>query len=125
MTAMMWKALIHSYIVYIFAGIRTVASNRSRQAAHARNQSFHMCDRRLRQHAMTEIENERPSGKGLESGIDGAIKRCAADEEGQWIEIALNRPPALNLVAREARLNHPIKTHRIDGNGRDITRELC
>ena len=61
-----------------------------------------MRKRRFRHHAVAEIENKRTSREGVEDRIDRPIQRRAAGQERQRIEIALNRPHGLHVLAREA-----------------------
>ena len=83
-----------------------------------------MRNRRLRQHAVAEIENKGASRESLQNGIDGTVERRTPDQQHQRIEIALNRPFFLNPIAREAKLDHPVEPNRIDGNCRNIRRQL-
>src|ERR1700733_11375143 len=107
MTAMMWTALIHSYM-----------------AADPCDQALHMGNRRVRQDAVAEIENERLSSERFSDGVDRAIKRRSASEQHQRIEIALNSPQRLNVVARKIQFGHPIEPHRIDRHGTEIALQL-
>src|SRR5215472_15532665 len=108
MTAMTWNALIHSYMQRLLSEAR---------ATHARNELFDMCHRRVRQHAMTEIEDKRSSFEIFQYAIDRISERVATDQKRDWIEIALNRFAALHLVARKSEINGPVEPHCID---RDI-----
>ena len=69
---------------------------------------------------MTEIENKWPGCECLQYRIDRSIECCASDQQRQRIEIALNRPQLLNLLARKSKLDHPVEPNCIDGNGCDI-----
>src|SRR5580693_5601901 len=100
MTAMMWNALIHSYMV-----------------ANPRDQTFHMSDGRVRQDAVAKIENKRVSPERLEDGVDRIIERRSAGEQHQRIEIALNGTQRLNVVPREMQFRHPVETHGVDRHG--------
>ena len=46
------------------------------------------------------------------------------DQERQRIKITLNRPPRLNMIAREHKLNGPIDSDRINCNTIKVTSEL-
>ena len=83
-----------------------------------------MRNRRLRQYAMTEIENKRSGRKCRQNPIDRAVERFPSREERQGIEIALNRSELLDLFARKLRLNHPIEPNGIHRNSFDIGQEL-
>src|SRR5712672_1306286 len=100
MMAMTWNALSHSYI--------------SSRSAHAREHLLHMRDRRLRQDAVAEIEDERPIRKRSKNLVDGPVERAAARHQRQGIEISLHRHADLDLIARECKIGRPIKTHGID-----------
>src|SRR5579872_3770340 len=84
-----------------------------------------MRDRRLRQNAVAEIEDERAVRQRFEDRVDRAIKRRATDHERERVEIALHRAHPLNMIARKAELDHPIEPDRIDGDGFEITPELA
>src|SRR5580704_14980947 len=103
MTAMMWNALIHSYIV-----------------AYPRDQTFHMRDGRVRQDAVAKVEDERVTSERFEDDIDRMIERRSAGEQHQRIEIALNGPQRLNVVTRKIQFRHPIEPHRVNGHGIQI-----
>src|ERR1700733_5626814 len=100
MTAMMWNALIHSYM-----------------AANPGDQALHMGNRCVRQDAVAEVKNKRLSSERFLDGIGRTIERRSAGEQHQRIEIALNSPQRLNIVAREIQFGHPIEPHRIDRYG--------
>ena len=84
--------------------------------AHPCDHPFHMGDRRLRQDAVAEIEDERSVAESRQDRIDLAIERSAAREQCQRIEIALHRPAALDLVAGKAAIDHPVEPDRVDSN---------
>src|ERR1700686_3651952 len=107
MTAMMWNALIHSYIV-----------------AYPRDQTFHMRDGRVRQDAVAKVEDERVTSERFEDDIDRMIERRSAGEQHQRIVIALNGPQRLNLIARKTQLYHPIEPHRVDWHSFEVARQL-
>ena len=73
-----------------------------------------MRDRRLRQDAVAEIEDERPAGERLQYRIDGAVERLAAGQQRQRIEIALHRPAALDAARARIKIDHPVEADRID-----------
>jgi hypothetical protein len=95
-----------------------------RALAHALDQPLDMGDRRFRQDAVAEIENERSSRQCLEDRIDRAVERHTSGEKRQRIEIALDRPARLNLIAREAELHRPIEPDRIDCHRFEILRKF-
>src|SRR5580692_7912297 len=107
MTAMMWNALIHSYMV-----------------ANPRNQTFHMGDGRVRQDAVAKVENKRVSPERFEDGVDRMIERCPAGKQHQRIEIALNGAQRLNVVAGELQFRHPVEPHSVDRHGIQIALQL-
>src|SRR5579862_4094936 len=107
MTAMMWNALIHSYM-----------------AADPRDQTFHVRDRCVRQDAVAEVEDERVSSERFKDGVDRTIERRAAGEQDYRIEIALNCAQRLNVIAGKIQLHHPIETHRVDRHGIQIALQL-
>src|SRR5262245_14067355 len=84
--------------------------------AHARNHLLHMCNGRLRQDAMSKIEDERPAGKGFKYRIDHAIEWSAASEQHHRIEIPLHRHTGMDLIPNENGIDRPIKADRIHGN---------
>ena len=57
-----------------------------------------MCDRRFRQNAVAEIEDERTAAKVRHDIINLVIERRAAGKERQWIDITLNRHPRLQRI---------------------------
>jgi hypothetical protein len=86
--------------------------------AYARKHLLHMCDRRLRQDAVSEIEDEGPLGKYLEYVVDRAIERSAADEQRQRIKVSLHRHAPLDLITGKNRINRPIEADRLrNGTG--------
>src|ERR1700730_8910790 len=107
MTAMMWNALIHSYMV-----------------ANPRDQAFHMGDGGVREDAVAKVENKRVSPERFEDSIDRMIERRSAGEQHQRIEITLNGTQRLNLIARKTQLYHPIEPHRVDWHSFEIARQL-
>src|ERR1700720_3913943 len=107
MTAMMWNALIQSYMV-----------------ANPRDQAVHMGDGRVRQDAVAKVENKRVSPERFEDGVNPTIERRSAGEQHQRIEIALNGTQRLNLIARKTQLYHPIEPHRVDWHSFEIARQL-
>ena len=87
--------------------------------------SLDILDRRVGQNAVAEIEDEGLRRKGVEHVVDCAIECGTASQQDQRIEIALHRPPALNLLARERPVDHPIEPDRIDLDLVDIARQRC
>src|SRR6266566_6356840 len=83
---------------------------------HARKHLLHMCDRRLRQDAVSEIEDEGPLGKRLQYVIDRAVERAAAGEQHQRVEVSLHRHATLDLVTRKSEIDRPIEADGIDRN---------
>src|ERR1700728_4353627 len=73
---------------------------------------------------MAEIENKRTGREGLKNCIDRPVERRSTGQKRQRIEITLNRPHALHLLAREAELDHPIETDSVDRNTLDIRDKL-
>src|SRR5271155_1123322 len=118
MTAMMWKPLIHRSIIAFALGC--LRARLKSGAVDAGDEPLHVPDRRLRQHTMTEIENKRSVCERRQNFIDRAIKRGASGQQRRWIEITLNRPPLLDLLAGKGKFNHPIEPNRIDGYSRYI-----
>src|SRR6266702_3669015 len=76
MIAMTWKAFNHTYMRRSDAHSGVILC-----PAYACKHPLHMCDRRLRQDAVSEIEDEGPLGKRLEDVVHRAIERSAADEQ--------------------------------------------
>src|SRR5450756_838602 len=97
MTAMMWKAFSQRYMAAWLA------------PAHALEHLLDMRDRRRRQNAMAEIENERAAGQHRHHVIDFALECGAAGEQRQRIDIALHHDPRLQHVARDLALECPIE----------------
>src|SRR5215475_11330934 len=79
-----------------------------------------MRDRRVWQDAVTKIEDKRTVRESGENGVDCTIKRRAACHQNLRIEIALDRPPALNVLARIDVLDHPVEPDRVDRDFIDI-----
>ena len=67
-----------------------------------------MCDRRFRQNAVAEIEDERTAAKVRHDIINLVIERRAAGKERQWIDITLNRHPRLQRIASNRPLEGPV-----------------
>src|SRR5580700_6405466 len=103
MTAMMWSALIHSYMV-----------------ANPCDQALHMTDGGVRQDAVAKVENERVSPERFENGVGRTIERRTAGEQRQRIEIALNGAQRLDVVARKIQFHHPVEPHGINRHGSQI-----
>jgi len=83
-----------------------------------------MSDRRVGQHTMTEIENERSIGQSRQDHVNRPVQRFTADEKRQWVEIALNGAARLNIAAREVEANGPVQSHGIDGHFFKITTQI-
>ncbi len=79
-----------------------------------------MGNRRVRQDAVAEIEDERPRRERLEDGIDRTIQRRASDQQRKRIEITLDWPSGLNTIAGELKIDRPVQTHRIDRDRLEI-----
>jgi hypothetical protein len=73
-----------------------------------------MLNRRFWNNAMAKIENEGTARKSRKHSINLAIERGATSNEREWIEIALHGYAALDAIARECAINHPIKAHSIE-----------
>src|SRR4051812_772178 len=108
MTAMMWNALTHPYIG---------------SAPHASQHLLDMGDRRLRQDAVAEIEDERSIRECLHHRIDSTVERAAAREQCERIEIALHRHQVLHAVARKAAFDPPVEADGIDSGFGHVARE--
>ena len=72
-----------------------------------------MSDRRLRQNAVTEIENMRSTSKRLAHRINRTIERIATGKQRQRIEIALHGAEFLHL-ARKNPVDAPIEPNTVD-----------
>src|SRR6266852_5367394 len=72
MIAMTWKAFNHTYMRRSDAHSGVILC-----PAYACKHPLHMCDRRLRQDAVSEIEDEGPLGKCLEYVVHRAMERSA------------------------------------------------
>src|ERR1700730_14959272 len=82
-----------------------------------------MRNRRLRQDAVSKIEDERPSGKLLENLVYAAIERIAPRQQHQRIEIALYHNTRRNMLARKFEIHCPIETNRVDCNIIDVAKD--
>src|ERR1700693_1860968 len=87
-TAMMWKAFSHAYMVA------------SSPAAHALEHVLDMSNRRVGQDAMAEIEDEWAARQRGPHVVDFAVERRAAGAQRQRIDIALHRHARLQQLAR-------------------------
>ncbi len=105
---MMWKAFSQRYMVA------------SSPAAHALEHLLDMRDRRLRQDAVAEIEDEWAARQRRQDVVDVAVERRAAGEQRQRIEIALHRHARLELLARERAVDRPVEADRVDAGSLDI-----
>src|SRR5256884_8269885 len=104
MIAMTWKAFNHTYMRRSDAHSGVIL-----WPAYACKHPLHMCDRRLRQDAVSEIEDEGALGKCLEVVFHRAIERSAADEQHQRVEASLHRHAPIDLITRINRSNRPIE----------------
>src|SRR6266478_4652325 len=118
MIAMTWKAFNHTYMRRSDAHSGVILC-----PAYACKHPLHMCDRRLRQDAVSEIEDEGPLGKCLEYVVHRAIERSAADEQRQRVEVSLHRHAPLDLITRKNGINRPIEADRIDRDVFDVAQE--
>src|SRR5215467_15954499 len=118
MIAMTWKAFNHTYMRRPDAHSDVILC-----PAYACKHLLHMCDRRLRQDAVSEIEDEGPLGKHLEYVVHRTIERSAADEQRQRVEISLHRHAPLDLITRKNGIDRPIETDRIDRDVFDVAQE--
>ena len=91
--------------------------------AYACKHLLHMCDRRLRQDAVSEIEDEGPLGKYFEYVVHRAIERSAADKQRQRIEVSLHRHAPLDLITGKNAINRPIEADRIDRDVFNVAHE--
>src|SRR5262252_5230736 len=118
MIAMTWKTFNHTYMRRSDAHSDVILC-----PAYACKHLLHMCDRRLRQDAVSEIEDEGPLGKYLEYVVHRAVERSAADEQRQWIEVSLHRHAPLDLITGKNRINRPIEADRIERHVFDVAQE--
>src|SRR5262249_31095860 len=118
MIAMTWKAFNHTYMRRSDAHSGVILC-----PAYACKHLLHMCDRRLRQDAVPEIEDEGPLGKYLEYVVDRAIERGAAHEQRQRIEVSLHRHAPLDLITGKNAINRPIEADPINGDVSDVAQE--
>src|SRR5947209_8780925 len=72
-----------------------------------------MRDRRLRQNAVAQIENERTAGKIRQNIVDCTVQRIAAGKQDQRIEIALHGNTVLYALAYKGTVYRPIHANRI------------
>ena len=61
-----------------------------------------------------------PPANAASTASTALVERRAAGEQHQRIEIALHRPRRLDLLAREAAIDHPVESDRIDRDPLDI-----
>ena len=64
-----------------------------------------------------------PFGKRVQDCIHGPIQGVTSGKQRQRIEIALNWTLLLHVFARKRQVDHPIKSDRIDRDGREISFE--
>src|SRR6266567_9010492 len=77
---------------------------------------------RLRQHPVSEIEDERPAAERIANRTDLLLHHPSSNKQCDRVEIALHRDPSLQLLAGERNWNRGIDTDRIDAGFRDIAR---
>ena len=65
-----------------------------------------------------------PCSECFENSISRPILRRAAGDEGQRVEVALNGPFGLDMIAGKAKLHHPIEPDCIDRHGFEIAPQL-
>src|SRR5215831_17230225 len=118
MIAMTWKAFNHTYMRRSDAHPGVILC-----PAYACKHLLHMCDRRLRQDAVSEIEDEGPLGKYFEYVVHRAIERSAADKQRQRIEVSLHRHAPLDLITGKNAINRPIEADRIDRDVFNVAHE--
>ncbi len=68
----------------------------------------------VRQDAVAEVENMRPSPKGGENLLHPGLKREAARGERQRIEIALQNQTSIECFRGPSRIGRTVKSKRID-----------
>src|SRR5262249_29632004 len=99
MTEMMCSAFSHAY--------STPTPRLSSSSPHPREHLLDMGDRRLRQDAVAQIEDEGLLRERRKHVVDRPIERGAPCQQRQRIEIALHGSPGLDLLARKAAVDHP------------------
>ena len=118
---MMWNALSQSRSSPSLRNPRAgQASAAADRAAHPRNQSLHMRDRRVRQHAMTEIEDERPCRKASRIASTARSSASPPTRSASGSRLPWTGRCALDVIARESKVHHPVEPHRIDRDSRKI-----
>src|SRR6202166_2294630 len=103
---MIWNALIHSYI-----------------AANPCDQAFHMGNRRVRQDAVTKVENKRAPSERFEDGLDRMIECHSTGEQYQRIKITLDGAQRLDVIARKTQFCHPVESYRVHRHGCEVARQ--
>src|SRR5690242_4999080 len=83
-----------------------------------------MRDRRLRQDAVAEVEDERTAGKSLHHRVDLTVERGAPGQQRQRIYIALHRLERLDFIAREGEPLRPVEADGIDAGLLDVAPDL-
>src|SRR5262249_15681009 len=83
-----------------------------------------MGDRRIRQDAVAEDEDERAAGERVERCVDGTQECVTARAHSGGVQIALHGAMRLN-VARVVVSNRPIETDRVDRYAFNITPKQC
>ena len=83
-----------------------------------------MCDGRILENAVTEIEDVRPSGECVKDATDRHIQTRAPRQKRQGIEIALDGQPGRKLLVRPDRIHGLIEADRVDAGLTGIGRKL-
>src|SRR6478672_8875438 len=83
-----------------------------------------MADRRRRQDAVAEIEDERALAELGEDVVHLAVERLAAGEQNPRIDIALHRHARLDFPPREVAVDLAFEADRIDAGLSHIARDI-
>src|SRR5262249_45249498 len=78
---------------------------------------------RLRQNAVSEIEDERAPGERFQYCLDGAVQCSATSEQHQRVEISLHWQVWLNGLPREGGIDRPIEANGVYRHGFHITQQ--
>src|SRR3546814_4146097 len=84
-----------------------------------------MSDRRVRQYAMSQVEDVRPSGKCMHDATDSLVQRRSARIQDKRIEIALHRQAFGQCRVRPNGVNGLIQPQRVDAGPPRIGCKLC
>src|SRR5260370_32753668 len=77
---------------------------------HKASQILHVLDRRLRQNAMTEIENvSRPAPGAPQNSLGARLQFCPAGEEQNRIQIALHGAAKFQAAPALVKQNAPVE----------------